>query len=42
MTNGGIELVNHGLLMTVDSRIDKCIEYINDAEKMLKDKYLLK
>lgn len=42
MTNGGIELVNHGLLMTVDSRIDKCIGYVNDAEKILKTKYLLK
>ena len=42
MTNGGIELVNHGLLMTVDSRIDKCISYVDSAEKLLKEKYLLK
>ena len=42
MTNGGIELVNHGLLMTVDSRIDKCISYVDFAEKLLKEKYLLK
>ena len=42
MTNGGIELVDHGLLMTVDARIDKCIGNIADAERTLKQKYLLK
>lgn len=40
MTNGGIELVDHGLLMSVDSRIDKCISNIKAAENMLKRKYL--
>lgn len=39
MTNGGIELVDHGVLMTVNSRIDKCIGNITDAENILKEKY---
>lgn len=42
MTNGGIELVNHGLQMNVDSRIDRCVRNIMDAETILKQKYLLK
>lgn len=42
MTNGGIELVDHELLMTVNSRIDKCIGFIPDAEFILKEKYLKK
>lgn len=42
MTNGGTELVDHGLLMSTDSKIDKCIGYVNSAEKLLKTKYLLK
>lgn len=42
MTNGGIELVDHGLLMTVDSRIAKSIGNIRAAEDRLKRKYLMK
>lgn len=42
MTNGGIELVDHGVVMSIDTRIDKCISNIMDAELTLKRKYLLK
>lgn len=40
MRNGGIELVDKGLLMTVNSRIDRCIGFIPDAEYIFKEKYL--
>lgn len=40
MSNGGIDIVDHGLLMTTDTRINKCISYIPDAEYTLKHKYL--
>ena len=42
MTNGGIELVDHGLLMTTESRINRCLGFIPDAEYMLTHKYLMK
>ena len=39
MINGGIHLVDHCLLMTTDSRINKCISNMPDAEYQLKHKY---
>lgn len=42
MSNGGIELVDHGLIMTVDTRINRCISNVSDAEYILKNKYLKK
>mgnify|MGYP004515085447 FL=1 len=38
--NGGIELVDHGLLMTTESRISRCLDFMKDAEDMLCQKYL--
>ena len=40
MHNGGIELVDHGLLMTTESRISRCLDFMKDAEDMLCRKYL--
>lgn len=40
MSNGGIHLVDHGLMMTTDSRINRCIANLPDAEYQLKHKYL--
>lgn len=40
MSNGGINLVDHGLLITTDARINKCIANIPDAEYQLKHRYL--
>lgn len=42
LNNGGIDIVDHGLLMTTDRRIHRCIGYIPDAEYILKHKYLFK
>ena len=39
MTNGGVALVDHGLLMSVDTRINKCISNLPDAEYNLKSRY---
>lgn len=40
MCNGGIDLVDHELLITTDNRINKCIANIPDAEYQLKHRYL--
>lgn len=40
MHNGGIELVDHDLLMTTESRISRCLDFMKDAEDMLCQKYL--
>lgn len=37
--NGGIWLADHELILSVDSRINKCVSYIPDAEYLLKNKY---
>lgn len=39
--NGCIYLTDHDLIMTVESRINRCISNIPDAEYMLKTKYLM-
>lgn len=40
MTNGGIALADHGLLMSSDTRINKCISNLPDAQYNLKSRYL--
>jgi len=40
MSNGGIHLVDHELFVTTDTRINKCISNIPDAEYQLKHRYL--
>ena len=40
MSNGGIHLVDHELFITTDTRINKCIANIPDAEYQLKHRYL--
>ncbi len=40
MSNGGVHLAEHNLLMTTDTKIDKCISNIADAKYILKNKYL--
>ncbi len=37
--NGGIWLADHEIILSVDSRINKCISYIPEAEYLLKNKY---
>jgi len=37
--NGGIWLSDHELMVSADSRINKCISHIPDAEYILKNKY---
>ena len=39
MTNGGVEIADHSLLMSVESRINKCISNIPDARYNLKSRY---
>ena len=39
MSNGGINLVDHGLFITTEARINKCIMNISDAEYQLKHRY---
>ena len=39
MSNGGLAIENSGLIMSVDSRINKCIENIKKAEYIFKSKY---
>jgi len=40
MTNGGVKLVDHQVIMADDTRIHKCVSNIPDAEYILKNKYL--
>lgn len=40
LNDGGIDVIDHGLLMTVEARINKCISNIPEAEYILKHKYL--
>lgn len=40
MTNGGIALSDHGILITPESRINKCVLNIPDAKYNLKTRYL--
>ncbi len=40
MTNGGVELSDHGILINIDSKIDKCICSIPEAEYIFKEKYI--
>lgn len=42
MINGGISLVDHEVMISVDSRINKCISNIPDAEYILRNKYYMK
>lgn len=37
--NGGMNLVEHGVLLNVDTRINKCVSNLTDAEYILKNKY---
>ncbi|NBJ91371.1 cobalamin-binding protein [bacterium 1xD42-62] len=37
--NGGRWLTDHELILSIDSRINRCISYIPDAEYILKNKY---
>lgn len=39
MINGGVHLVDHELIISTDTRINRCISYIPDAEYLLKQKY---
>lgn len=39
MVNGGVVLVDRDLIMAMDTRINKCISYIPDAQYVLKSKY---
>lgn len=39
MSNGGVHLMNHSLLITTESRINKCVSNMPDAEYWLKHKY---
>lgn len=38
-TNGGVWLADHELILSVDSKINKCISFIPDAQYILKNKY---
>lgn len=40
MWNGGTYLADHELFVTTESRINKCIAHISDAENILRHKYL--
>lgn len=40
MQNGGVNLVDHELLMTTDTRINRCIRNIPDAEYIFNNKYI--
>ncbi len=39
MRGGGMELMEDGLLMSVDSRINSCVQNISEAEYIMKNKY---
>lgn len=39
MTNGGVALVDHGMLVATDTRINKCISNLQDAQYKLKTRY---
>lgn len=39
MQNGGTHLVDHELLVPLETRINKCIAHNADAEYILKSKY---
>lgn len=39
MTNGGVSLVDHGMLVATDTRINKCISNLQDAQYNLKTRY---
>ena len=39
MISGGVVLVDHDLVMAIDTRINKCISYIPNAKYILKNKY---
>lgn len=39
MTNGGVALVDHGMLVATDTRINKCISNLQDAQYILKTRY---
>lgn len=40
MTNGGVVLCDHNLIVTTDYRINRCISNIPDAQYIMKHKYL--
>ena len=40
MTNGGVVLCDHDVIVTTDYRINKCISNMPGAEYILKHKYL--
>ena len=39
MTNGGVVLCDHDVIVTTDYRINRCISNMNDAQYILKHKY---
>lgn len=39
MTNGGVALVDHGMLVATDTRVNKCISNLQDAQYNLKTRY---
>lgn len=41
LLKGSIQLVDHDLIMTTDSRINRCVSNIADAEYLLKSKYFI-
>ena len=40
MNNGGVDLVEHGIFMNTDTKINRCVNYIQDAEYILHHKYI--
>lgn len=41
MVNGGVALSKKNVLVSTDARIDRCVNNMNDAEYILKHKYLI-
>lgn len=41
VVNGGVSLVDHDLLMSVDTRLNRCINNLPDAEYNLKSRYFI-
>ena len=39
MTNGGVVLCDHEMIVTTDSRINRCVGNMQNAEYILKHKY---
>ena len=39
MTNGGVVLCDHDVIVTTDYRINRCVSNIQEAEYIMKHKY---